>query len=44
MQQKAATIPAAKRTELKQAGNWTVQLYQDWKSRPRRLNGGRSCK
>jgi serine/threonine protein kinase/Tfp pilus assembly protein PilF len=28
--QREATIPAAKRAELKQAGNWIVQLYQDW--------------
>jgi tetratricopeptide (TPR) repeat protein len=35
MRQKEATIPVAKRAELKQAGNWIVQLYQNW-GKPRK--------
>jgi hypothetical protein len=30
MLQRQATIPAASRFKLKQAGTWIVQLYQDW--------------
>jgi serine/threonine protein kinase/Tfp pilus assembly protein PilF len=30
MLQKEATIPAAKRAELSQSGEWIVRLYQDW--------------
>jgi serine/threonine protein kinase len=31
MQQRESTIQASSRFKLKQAGNWVVQLYQDWK-------------
>jgi eukaryotic-like serine/threonine-protein kinase len=31
MRQKESTIPAAKRSELNQAGNRIVQLYRDWR-------------
>jgi len=30
MLQREATIPAASRVELEQAGKWIVRLYQDW--------------
>jgi hypothetical protein len=31
MLQREATIPAADKLKLKQAGEWIVQLYQDWR-------------
>jgi non-specific serine/threonine protein kinase/serine/threonine-protein kinase len=30
MLQRESTIPAARKIKLKQAGNWIVDLYQDW--------------
>jgi hypothetical protein len=30
MLQREATIPASERIELERAGEWIVQLYQDW--------------
>jgi non-specific serine/threonine protein kinase/serine/threonine-protein kinase len=30
MRQQESTIPAASRVQVKQAGKWIIQLYQDW--------------